>query len=59
MINKLNIILIFVLFFAGCQDDSSNPLLNSNKEFEIAIPDEDAEELHTVGQLRQYIEDNL
>jgi len=29
------------------------------EEFEIAIPDEDAEELHTVGQLRQYIEDNL
>ena len=28
------------------------------EEFEIEIPDEDAETLHTVGALKQYIEDN-
>jgi len=38
MKNKLNIILIFILLFMGCQDEPSNPLLNGNKEFEIVIP---------------------
>ena len=28
------------------------------EEFGIEIPDEDAETLHTVGELKQYIEDN-
>ena len=28
------------------------------KEFEIEIPDEDAESIYTVGELKQYIEDN-
>jgi len=28
------------------------------EEFDIEIPDEDAETLHTVGELKQYIEDN-
>jgi len=28
------------------------------EEFDMEIPDEDAETLHTVGELRQYIEDN-
>jgi len=28
------------------------------EEYDIEIPDEDAETLHTVGELRQYIEDN-
>ena len=28
------------------------------EEFDVEIPDEDAETLHTVGELKQYIEDN-
>jgi acyl carrier protein len=28
------------------------------EEFEMEIPDEEAENLHTVGQVKQYIEDN-
>jgi len=28
------------------------------KEYEIEIPDEDVESLHTVGDLKKYIEDN-
>jgi acyl carrier protein len=28
------------------------------EEYDIEIPDEDAETLHTVGELKQYIEDN-
>ena len=28
------------------------------EEFDMEIPDEDSESLHTVGELRQYIEDN-
>lgn len=28
------------------------------EEYDIEIPDEDAETLHTVGQVKQYIEDN-
>ena len=28
------------------------------QEFDIEIPDEDAETLFTVGQVKQYIEDN-
>ena len=28
------------------------------EEFDIEIPDEDSETLHSVGELRQYIEDN-
>jgi len=28
------------------------------EEFDIEIPDDDVEVLHTVGQLKQYIEDN-
>mgnify|MGYP003956587925 CR=1 FL=1 len=28
------------------------------EEYEIEIPDEDAEQLFTVGELKQYIEDN-
>tara|TARA_B100000131_G_C17968941_1_gene553605 strand:+ start:464 stop:679 length:216 start_codon:yes stop_codon:yes gene_type:complete len=28
------------------------------EEFDMEIPDEDSETLHTVGELRQYIEDN-
>lgn len=28
------------------------------EEFEVSIPDEDAETLHTVGAVKQYIEDN-
>ena len=28
------------------------------EEFDMEIPDEDSESLHTVGDLKQYIEDN-
>ena len=28
------------------------------EEYDLEIPDEDAETRHTVGQLKQYIEDN-
>ena len=28
------------------------------EQFDIEIPDDDAETLHTVGDLKQYIEDN-
>ncbi len=28
------------------------------EEFDMEIPDEDSETLHSVGELRQYIEDN-
>jgi acyl carrier protein len=28
------------------------------EEFDVEIPDEDAETLYTVGELKQYIEDN-
>ena len=28
------------------------------EEFDVSIPDEDAETLHTVGAVKQYIEDN-
>lgn len=31
-------------------------IMDIENEFDISIPDEDAEELHTVGQLREYIE---
>tara|TARA_R100000008_G_C3586139_1_gene172462 strand:- start:3036 stop:3251 length:216 start_codon:yes stop_codon:yes gene_type:complete len=31
-------------------------IMDIESEFDISIPDEDAEELHTVGQLREYIE---
>ena len=31
-------------------------IMDIENEFDINIPDEDAEELHTVGQLREYIE---
>tara|TARA_B100000287_G_scaffold135719_1_gene127696 strand:- start:517 stop:732 length:216 start_codon:yes stop_codon:yes gene_type:complete len=33
-------------------------IMGIEEEFDIEIPDEDAETLHTVGDLRQYIEDN-
>ena len=33
-------------------------IMSIEEEFDIEIPDEDAETLHTVGDLRQYIEDN-
>ena len=33
-------------------------VMSIEEEFDIEIPDEDAETLHTVGQLKQYIEDN-
>ena len=33
-------------------------VMSIEEEFDIEIPDEDAETLHTVGELRQYIEDN-
>ena len=33
-------------------------IMSIEEEFDIEIPDEDAETLHTVGELRQYIEDN-
>ena len=33
-------------------------IMGIEEEFDIEIPDEDAETLHTVGELRQYIEDN-
>ena len=33
-------------------------VMSIEEEFDIEIPDEDAETLHTVGDLRQYIEDN-
>ena len=33
-------------------------IMGIEEEFDIEIPDEDAETLHTVGQLKQYIEDN-
>ena len=28
------------------------------EEFDVSIPDEDAETLHTVGSVKQYIKDN-
>ena len=31
-------------------------IMDIENEFDISIPDEDAEELHTVGQLKEYIE---
>lgn len=33
-------------------------IMGIEEEFDIEIPDEDAETLMTVGELRQYIEDN-
>ena len=33
-------------------------VMSIEEEFDIEIPDDDAETLHTVGQLKQYIEDN-
>ena len=33
-------------------------IMGIEEEFDIEIPDEDAEILHTVGDLNQYIEDN-
>jgi len=33
-------------------------IMGIEQEFDIEIPDEDAETLHTVGDLKQYIEDN-
>ena len=33
-------------------------VMGIEEEFDIEIPDEDAETLLTVGQLKQYIEDN-
>jgi len=33
-------------------------VMGVEEEFDIEIPDEDAETLHTVGELKQYIEDN-
>tara|TARA_B100000902_G_scaffold317508_1_gene309145 strand:+ start:898 stop:1113 length:216 start_codon:yes stop_codon:yes gene_type:complete len=33
-------------------------IMGIEEEFDIEIPDDDAETLHTVGQLKQYIEDN-
>ena len=33
-------------------------IMGIEEEFDIEIPDEDAETLHTVGELRKYIEDN-
>ena len=32
-------------------------IMGIEEEFDIEIPDEDAEVLHTVGDLKQYIED--
>ena len=31
-------------------------IMDIEREFDMSIPDEDAEEIHTVGQLREYIE---
>ena len=33
-------------------------VMGIEQEFDIEIPDEDAETLFTVGQVKQYIEDN-
>lgn len=33
-------------------------LMGIENEYEIEIPDEDVESLHTVGDLKKYIEDN-
>tara|TARA_X000001036_G_scaffold58303_1_gene47953 strand:+ start:11795 stop:12010 length:216 start_codon:yes stop_codon:yes gene_type:complete len=33
-------------------------IMGIEEEFDIEIPDDDAETLHTVGDLKQYIEDN-
>ena len=33
-------------------------IMGIEEEFDIEIPDEDAETIHTVGDLKQYIEDN-
>ena len=33
-------------------------VMSIEEEFDIEIPEEDAETLHTVGQLKQYIEHN-
>jgi|TARA_B100000424_G_C22662954_1_gene364545 acyl carrier protein len=33
-------------------------IMGIEKEYEIEIPDEDVESLHTVGDLKKYIEDN-
>lgn len=33
-------------------------IMGIEEEFDIEIPDDDADSLHTVGQLKQYIEDN-
>ena len=33
-------------------------IMGIEQEFDIEIPDEDVETLHTVGDLKQYIEDN-
>lgn len=33
-------------------------IMGIEEEFDIEIPDDDVETLHTVGQLKQYIEDN-
>jgi acyl carrier protein len=33
-------------------------IMDVEEQFDVEIPDEDAETLFTVGQLKQYIEDN-
>ena len=33
-------------------------IMQIEEDFEIEIPDEESENLHTVGQIKQYIEDN-
>ena len=33
-------------------------VMEIEKEFDIEVPDDDAETLHTVADLKQYIEDN-
>jgi|TARA_B100001094_G_scaffold173803_1_gene168100 acyl carrier protein len=38
--------------------DTVQLVMDIEEEFDIEITDEDAESLHTVGDIRKYIEDN-
>ena len=38
--------------------DTVQLIMDIEEEFDIEIMDEDAESLHTVGDIRKYIEDN-
>ena len=34
-------------------------IMDIENEFDVSIPDEEAEELHTVGQLKEWLDENV